>query len=156
MGEEAVVAAVAQRLEQAFLEGPAAGQRALRELFADRVEYRHDPPLPSDGVIDADRIARSSRSEASAITSALVDQRHEQVDVVVDGDEVTVHTMTLGTLADGRSVHLPLEMRCRVDGGQIAAITHVMGAGAMKAWAEVAVAGGLTSARNLLDLPDGG
>lgn len=142
---------VARCLEQALVAGPDHFRPALGQLYADEVELRHEPPLPPDGVVDGRRLAESSEKEAAAIAGALQDQRYDRVEVTVDSDTVLVQACLVGALADGKAVSLPTRMRCRVDAGRIVAITHEMGPEAMRAWAEVAVAGGLTAAAPLLE-----
>jgi hypothetical protein len=143
---------VARTLEEGIAAGPATFRRILAGLYADQVELRHEPALPSDGIVDGARLGASSDREASAMTGVLADVRYGDGEVVVDGAEVSVATSLEGTLPDGRAVSLPTRMRCRVEAGRIVAITHAMGAEAMRAWAEVAVAGGLVGAERLLDI----
>jgi hypothetical protein len=142
---------VAHALEQALTAGPEQFRPTLGGLYAEQVELRHQPPLPPDGVVDGGRLAETSDKEALAITSALRDQHYADVEVGVDGDRVSIRASLVGTLADGSSVSLPTRMHCRIDhGGRVVAITHDMGVEAMRAWAEVAVAGGLVGAERLL------
>jgi hypothetical protein len=115
------------------------------------LEYRHVPPLPSDGVVDGTRLTESTSREAAAIGRAISEQRYSDIEVTVDGAEVRVVANLRGMLATGAPVCLPTQMRCTIDGGKIVAMTHVMDGGAMKAWAEVAAAGGLAAAKRLLD-----
>ena len=49
------VARVAAQLEAAFNAGPDEAQATLRALYADEMELRHVPALPSDGVVDGAR-----------------------------------------------------------------------------------------------------
>ncbi len=142
---------VGQQIEAAFGAGPQAAPQAIGGLCADKVEYRHVPPLPNDGVVDGTRLAESTGREGAAIGRAISDQRYSDIEITVDGAEVRVAANLRGILATGAPVCLPTQMRCVVDNGKIVAITHVMDGGAMKAWAEVAVAGGLVAAKTLLD-----
>jgi ketosteroid isomerase-like protein len=145
---------VAAALEAGLAAGPAAFRRALGSLYADQVEYRHEPPLPSDGFVDGARLGASADREATALTGALADARYGEHEVIVEGDVVAVSSALEGTLPDGRGVSLPLRMRCRVEDGRIAAVTHAMGAEVMRAWAEVAVAGGMVGAAKLLEVDE--
>ena len=147
---ELSASSVARALEDALRAGPEVFRSTLGGLYADEVELRHEPPLPSDGLVDGRRLAESSDREAAAIASTIADQRYGDSDVTLDGEVVTVRTALEGTLPDGRAVSLPTEMRCRVGAGRVVAITHALGPDAMRAWAEVAVAGGLIGAEKLL------
>jgi len=147
----ATPAAVARQLEEGFRAGPDVAPQAIGRLCADEVNYRHIPPLPSDGVVDGKRLAESTGKEAAAIGRAISDQRYSDIELTVGGAEVRVAANLRGILATGAPVCLPTQMRCIIDNGRIVAITHVMDGGAMKAWAEVAAAGGLVAANNLLD-----
>lgn len=142
---------VAQQLEQALQEGPRGFQVVLGSLYADEVELRHEPALPPDGIVDGKRLASSSDRESAGIGSVLKAQRYQGVQVQVEGDLVRIETALVGTLPDQSEVSLPTRMRLRVEGGRVVAITHEMGEDAMRAWAQVAVAGGLTEAQKLLD-----
>jgi len=142
---------VARRLERAIIAGPEEFRRALGNLYANSVELRHEPPLAPDGIVDGRRLAASTETEAAAIAKAISDQRYGESEVTVDGRVVVLKMALTGLLADGRSVSLPTHIRCAVDDGRVVAITHVMGPDAMRAWAEVAVAGGLVSAKKVLD-----
>ena len=151
MDATATALEVARAFERALAAGPDEFRPTLGGLYAEEVELRHEPALPSDGVVDGRRLAASSDREAAAITGALSDQRYDDVDVSVADDRVTVGASLVGTLADGRVVRLPTRMHCRIDeSGHVAAITHDMGPEAMRAWAVVAVAGGLAGAEKLL------
>lgn len=142
---------VAAELERALAAGPEVFRPILGALFADEVDLRHEPPLPADGIVGGTRLAAATEREAVAITGVLADRRYGDIDVTVDGDQVLVRTALMGTLPDGRAVVLPTRMRCTIAHGRISALTHEMGADALRAWAEVAVAGGLGSAEKLLD-----
>jgi len=142
---------LARRMESAIVAGPEVFRRTLGDLYAASVELRHEPPLSADGIVDGRRLAASSETEAAAITKAIADQRYAGAEVTVEGGVVVLKMALTGRLADGRSVSLPTHMRCAVDNGRVVAITHVMGPDAMRAWAEVAVAGGLMGAEKLLD-----
>jgi hypothetical protein len=146
----ATPAEVARLLEAGFAAGPQDAPRLISSLCADKVEYNHVPPFPSDGVVDGSRLAESTQREAAAIATAIRDQSYSDVKVTVDGTEVRVTANLCGILATGASVSLPTQMRCTIADGKIVAITHVMDGGAMKAWAEVAAAGGLVAAKRLL------
>jgi hypothetical protein len=143
---------VARRLERAIVAGPEVFRRTLGDLYGGCVELRHEPPLAADGVVDGRRLAASSETEAAAIAKGIADQRYAGAEVTVDGRVVVLKMALTGKLADGRPVSLPTHMRCAVDNGRVVAITHVMGQDAMRAWAEVAVAGGLMAAEKLLDI----
>jgi hypothetical protein len=140
---------LARRLERAVVAGPEVFRRTLGDLYAGSVELRHEPPLAADRVVDGRRLAASTETEAAAIAKAIADQRYGGAEVTVDGRVVVVKMALTGRLADGRSVGLPTHMRCAVDNGRIVAITHVIGPDAMRAWTEVAVAGGLMPAEKL-------
>jgi hypothetical protein len=142
---------VAEQLRAAFVAGPKESRRVLSGLYADEVEYRHVPALSSDGVVDGRRLGSSNDKEAAAIGGAISGQYYDGVTVSIDGDVIEVNVNMRGTLLNGVEACLPLCMRCRVTDGRIAAVTHVFTDGAMQAWAEVAVAGGLTSAAPLLE-----
>jgi hypothetical protein len=143
---------VAQQLKRAFGEGPAHSRSAFRLLFADKVDLRHVPPLDSDGVVSGKSLADGIDREAAAIGTALSDQRYEHVMVTVEGDVVTVRAELLGCLANGNFVHLPVQSRCTIKGERIVGLEQILDGDAMKAWTEVAVAGGL--ARNLTQSSD--
>jgi hypothetical protein len=140
---------VARRLERAIVAGPEMFRRTLGELYAGCVELRHEPPLAVDGNVDGRGLAASSETEAAAIGKAIADQRYAGAEVTVEGRVVVVKMALTGRLADGRSVSLPLHMRCAVDDGRVVGITHVMGPDALRAWTEVAMAGGLMAAEEL-------
>ncbi|HET6950698.1 MAG TPA: hypothetical protein VFI47_09995, partial [Acidimicrobiales bacterium] len=134
---------VAAELAAAFGAGPDEAQRVLRSLYAGSVELRHVPALPSDGVVDGERLAESSGREAAMVRRALPDQRYDGIDVSVDGDRFDLRTVIRGTLADGAAVRIPTRMRGTVLAGRIVAIEHVLDAETIAAWTEVAAAGGL-------------
>lgn len=149
VGDADGINGVAERLAEAFTAGPKESRRVLGALYADRVALNHLPALASDGVVDGVRLSSSNDKEAGAIATAISDQFYEDVEVTVSGEVVEVRASMCGTLRNGESVCLPLLIRCIVDDARIVAITYVMTDGAMKAWAEVAVAGGISAAAPL-------
>jgi hypothetical protein len=142
---------VARQLEAAFRAGPRAAPRVIGELCGDKVDYRHVPALPSDGVVDGARLREGTGREAAAIGRAISDQSYTDISVTVDGAEVRVTANLRGVLATGAAVCLPTQMRCIVGDDKIVGITHVMDAEAMRAWGEVAAAAGLGAAKRALD-----
>jgi hypothetical protein len=146
---------VAELLRTAFGSGPAASRRQLAALYGEEVALSHEPALPVDGPVDGARLGASSEREAAAIGGAIADQRYEEVAVRVDGDRVHVSAQLRGSLPDGRPVDLPLRMRCAIAGGRIVAVHHQMDGGAMRAWAEVALAGGMEGAAALVERDEG-
>jgi hypothetical protein len=147
----ATPAEVARQLKAGFAAGPHDAPRVIGSLLADKVDYHHSPPLPSDGFVDGTRLAESTGKEAAAIARAISDQGYTDIEVAVDSAEVRVTANLRGILSTGAPVCLPTQMRCTVDDGKIVAITHVMDSDAMKAWAEVAAGGGLVAAHTLLN-----
>ena len=135
----ATTAEVARQLDAAFNAGPERARQAIGGLLADTVELNHVPPRQPDGIVDGKRLAESTDKEAAAIGRAISDERYSDIEVAVDGDQVRVTGNLLGSLATGRMVRLPMQMRCTIGDGQIVAITHVMDGDAMNVWAEVAV-----------------
>jgi ketosteroid isomerase-like protein len=143
--------AIVRHLEGQLTAGPDAFRTAVAQLYADKVELRHEPPLSLDGIVDGKRLAESSKHEAAAITGVLSDLRYADTQVSLDGDCVTIAMNLLGTVPTGASVRLPIRMQCRIEDGRIVAVTQAMGQDAMQAWAQVAAAAGITGASNLLD-----
>jgi hypothetical protein len=134
---------IARELEAAFCAGPAASRRRLRSLYADQVMLIHVPALPSDGVVVGQSLAAGTEKEADAIGAVMTDQHYSGIEISVDGHEITIRAQMTGTLTSGVPVTLPIEMHCTTGDGRIVALKHVFADGAMSAWAEVAVAGGL-------------
>jgi hypothetical protein len=86
----ATAAEVARRLEAGCRVGPRAAPTLIAGLCADKVEYRHVPELPSDGVVDGARLAESTSSEAAAIGRAISKQGYNDIEVSIDGGQVRV------------------------------------------------------------------
>lgn len=135
---------VADALRDAFNAGPADAQATLRSLYGDEVDYRHTPPLPSDGMVSGEQLREVSGLEAAAINNAIPGFFYDRVEVSVDDVRVHVKAWIVGTLGNGADVRVLSDMYCRVRDGQIVGVEHVMDAETMAAWAEVARAGGLT------------
>jgi hypothetical protein len=135
---------VAAALRDAFTAGPEAAQTTLRSLYGDAVDYRHNPPMPSDGVVVGERLCEASGREAAAINSAIPGFRYEGLEVTIgDDDRVHVKVWIVGTLGNGTEVRVPSNMYCTVRDGHIVGMEHMMDADAMAAWADVATAAGL-------------
>jgi hypothetical protein len=139
------IEAVAEQLRAGFAAGPAEAQSTLRALYADLLEYRHRPPLPSDGIVERARLDSGAKKEAGAIGALIPDLRHDAVDVVIDGDHIDVRVRLGGTLPNGDTVHLRSEMAATVVEGRIVAIEHHMDDGIMDEWIQVAAAAGLAT-----------
>ena len=144
-------AAVAQQLKTAFEAGPEAAQSALCALYADTVELRHVPALPSDGVVEGSRLREASNQEAAAIRGAIPDYVYDDVQIALVGDRVHVKVWIHGTIATGSPVRLLSEMHCSVRDGRIVGVEHIMNKDTATAWAEVAAAGGLRVPDEMLD-----
>jgi ketosteroid isomerase-like protein len=134
---------IARRLAAAFRAGPADAQSTLRSLYADEVELRHIPALPSDGPVDGTRLREGQDREAAAIGRAIPGYAYDDVNVEVDGDRVHVTAWIHGTLTTGTSVRLRSDMYCTVRDGHVVGLEHVMDDETMAAWMDVAAAGGL-------------
>ena len=80
---------IADRLRAAYLAGPDEAQAVTASLYADTVELRHSPPLPSDGPVDASFLKDISAREGGAIRRAIPDMTYDDVQVTVDGDQVS-------------------------------------------------------------------
>ena len=74
-------AAIARDLQDA---GSSRAQR-LADLYAETVELRHVPPIPSDGPIPGSALAEVSLRETAAVAKALPD-RSETAEIKVEGD----------------------------------------------------------------------
>jgi ketosteroid isomerase-like protein len=134
---------VACRLAEAYAAGPDAAQSLLGSLYADEMELRHVPALPSDGMVAGARVREVNGQEAQAINGLLSDRSFGDVEIAVEGDLVRVAAVVTGTLADGKAVRLPTDLRLTVRGSRIVGLEHHMGEEAMKGWAEVAAAAGM-------------
>jgi hypothetical protein len=138
-----LTATVAYQLRAAFNAGPEEAQGAMRLLYAERVEIRHVPALPSDGMVHRARLLDVSTREAAAVRSAIPDQHYGEIHIDVDGDRIDVRVAISGTLITGKAVELTSDSTYTVRSGHIAGIEHRMSPKAMAGWAEVASAGGL-------------
>jgi ketosteroid isomerase-like protein len=142
---------VAHQLSSAFDAGPEAAQSALCALYADTVELRHVPALPSDGIVEGSRLREASSREAAAIRTAIPDYVYDDVQVDRAGDRVHVKAWIQGTTVTGSPVRLLSEMHCSVRDGRIVGVEHLMDKDTLAAWTEVATAGGLRVPDEMLD-----
>ena len=147
----AAVERVAAQLQAAFNAGPDEAQAVLRALYADEVELRHVPALPSDGIVDGARLRDASGREAAAVKGAIPDLHYAGVEVTVDGARVHVTAWIEGTLATGSTVHLLSDMSCTVRDDRIVGMEHRMDNATMAGWVEVAAAGGLSVPASYVD-----
>jgi hypothetical protein len=138
-----LTATVADQLRAAFDAGPDEAQDALRSLYAEQVEVRHVPTLPSDGVVHRARLVEVSTREAAAVRGAIPDEHYGDIHIDADGDRIHVRVAIYGTLITGKTIELVSDSTYTVTDGHIAGIEHHMPPEAMAGWAEVATAGGL-------------
>ncbi len=117
-----VFEAVAAAFERDFDEG----DRTLFGFMADRIEYRHEPPLPSDGMVDRDHLRNGATAELEVFRAAIPDFRIEHLPVRREGDDIVVEYRLRGTTAAGRAVDFPGRMIAVVVDGRIQRLTAVL------------------------------
>ncbi len=133
---------VATQLRRGFESG--AGQEAMAALYADEVMLRHDPPLETDGSIDAAVLAAVSRAEMEAAQRALPDIAQSDIEVTVEGDRVDFSTVIRGTLETGKAVEVETRVRFTVADDRIVGMEGRLDADSRATWGEVLAAGGFT------------
>ena len=121
-------------------------QQLLASLFAESIELRHEPGLPSDGPIPGRVLAEVSRREVEAAGRAMPDMTSE-TQIEVEGDGIRMQSRTTGTLADGTRVDVHTESLLTVANGEITGLRARLDETSMAAWGAVLVAGGF-------ELPD--
>jgi hypothetical protein len=117
-------------------------QDVMARLFAENIDLRHVPPLPSDGPIPGRLLAEVSRREVAAVERALRNRVDSDSEVTVDGDQILVRSRTRGTLDDGTSIDVRPSTRFTVAGGAIVGLQSDMDGESMEAWGKVLAAGG--------------
>jgi hypothetical protein len=119
------------------------GQRSqaiVASLFAENVELRHEPPLPTDGPVPGRALAEISRREVEAASRALADL-HSATSITVEGSAFCMRTHIMGTLRDGTAVDVQTGARFTVERGQIVGVLAQMDDATMSQWAHVLAAG---------------
>jgi hypothetical protein len=120
------VDAVFNQIAAAFARDPSEGDLAMFGFMADRLEYHHEPPLPSDGPAEKSRLRAGSRAELGVFRSAMSDFRIEYLPVRREGNEIVVPYRLRGTTESGQVVDLPGRMVAVVEDGLIRRLTAVM------------------------------
>jgi hypothetical protein len=87
-----LTSAVADQLRAAFHAGPDEAQDAMRSLYAEQVEVRHVPALPSDGVVHRARLLEVSTREAAAVRSAIPDEHYGEIHIDADADRIHIRS----------------------------------------------------------------
>jgi ketosteroid isomerase-like protein len=118
MAKVMAIEAMVREVRAAYDNGPEAGARAICWYFADQVESAHTPPVPMDGVYDAEVLTTMKAAEMQAIRNGMPDFR-EDVDITMDGDEFTIVSKLSGHLRDGTPLEATVPAVYEVEGGRI-------------------------------------
>jgi hypothetical protein len=109
---------LASELAQAFGQGPAATQDALRKWLAHEVELLHEPAERTDGVYRAE-IVLQALSQRVSLFSTLMPDYSESAMVTSEGAQIVVDLVIRGTLVDGSRIEIPGRDRLTVREGRI-------------------------------------
>ena len=116
---------------------------AMASLYADSVELRHTPPLPTDAPLSGAFLRDVSIAETAAARRALPDLARDENSVTVDGNSIRLQSTVTGTLATtGESIKVHTDVVVEVRDGRIVAMEARLGADAMATWGTVLAAGG--------------
>ncbi|MCE0535463.1 hypothetical protein LWF15_08075 [Kineosporia rhizophila] len=129
--KEAMAAEVAGELEQAFAQGPAATQEAMRQWLGPEVELRHEPAEPADGFYPAD-VLLQALSQRLALFTRLMPDYSESAVVTSEGAQIVVDLVIRGTLSDGSRIDIPGRDRLTVREGRIVAMLSAFDAERMR------------------------
>jgi hypothetical protein len=109
-------------LVAAFAKGPIDGVSALGRLFADKIDGRHVPPSPNDGLISGERVAKALCLEWNMFKAALDDFTFEADVRKLAEDSIGMTLRANGTL-EGEAVGFTIETRATVAGQQVVGLT---------------------------------
>jgi hypothetical protein len=120
------VEGVFREIAAAFARDPDDGDREMFRWMADRIEYHHDPPLPSDGLADKAGLRAGSTAELEVFRSAMPDFRIEYRPVRRDADQIVIPYRLRGTTESGQVVDFSGRMVAVVEDGLIRRLTAVI------------------------------
>jgi ketosteroid isomerase-like protein len=126
----------------------------LAGLYAEKVELRHVPGLPTDGPVDGALLGEMGRREVAASGRALVRTGDPATQITVEGDDIRMRNRTQGRLEDGTVVDVETNTLLRVSDGRIVELVSEMDDASMQAWGQVLVAGGIEVPEGFLEAPD--
>jgi ketosteroid isomerase-like protein len=106
---------VAEKLRASYAESWEAGRASVATFFAETVEVRHQPPLPTDGLTPGAEVGEASTAEFGAYKNMLTDFR-EETTISVDGDRVICDVVLAGAMADGTEVRAPVKQVLTIKG----------------------------------------
>jgi hypothetical protein len=136
------VEAIAARLRADYESPSPDGVPAMATLFADSVELRHDPPIPTDGPIPGATLRDVAIAETRAANRAFTEVVRDNVEVTVDGPSIRVRATTKGTLMTGAAISIDTDVVVEVRDGEIVAMNAHLGDENTARWREALEAGG--------------
>jgi ketosteroid isomerase-like protein len=135
---------LASVVNDAYRADPHKGRLVLEEHYAEEIELRHDPASPADGAHERSAFIAGQAAELEGFQRAMDDFRQEDVDVTADGDAVVLGSTLCGTLADGRLLRVPVQVRYELEDGSIRRLVATVDPASGAMLAEALAAAGFT------------
>jgi hypothetical protein len=112
-------------------------------LWGREVLISHSPPRANDGPIAGADLAANERAVFSTFVAAIPDYHQEDVEIVAQGETITLTETIVGTLPDGSLHHAPIQFRFTLRGGLITEVHGTFEAADTAPFAAVVAARGL-------------
>jgi ketosteroid isomerase-like protein len=126
----------------------------LAELYAEKVDLRHEPRLATDGPVDGALLGEMGRREIAASRRALTSTSEPASEITVEGDAIRMRSRTRGRLDDGTVIDVTTNTLFRVADGRIVELVAEMDEADVQAWGQVLVAGGIEVPEGLFEPTD--